>query len=182
MLGKACAPGKRPAWDDTPCHGDVLHITRQYECLANTLSCLAKGAQSRCEKLEAEIAGRGELGPDDERAVVLPWQTETEAQGLAHEIRTLAQWLSHDVLALDGPALATRQILFDFIVEELAKRELEDVRRIRPLRVALQNQRDDLYQQPLTSTHAAPSLPGRLLQASRPSAPRPTKRRWLGHA
>ena len=40
--------------------------------------------------------------------------------------------------------LATRQMLFDFIVEELAKREPEDVRRIRPLRVALQNQRDDL--------------------------------------
>jgi acyl-CoA synthetase (AMP-forming)/AMP-acid ligase II len=35
-------------------------------------------------------------------------------------------------------------MLFDFIVEELAKRELEDLRRIRPLRVALQNQRDDL--------------------------------------
>jgi len=49
-----------------------------------------------------------------------------------------------DVLALAGPALATRQVLFDFIVEELAKREPEDVRRIRPLRVALQNQCDDL--------------------------------------
>ncbi len=64
--------------------------------------------------------------------------------GLARDIRTLTQWLSHDVLALAGPALATRQVLFDFIVEELAGREPEDVRRIRPLRVALQNQRDDL--------------------------------------
>ena len=45
---------------------------------------------------------------------------------------------------LAGPSLATRQMLFDFIVEELAKREPEDLRRIRPLRVALQNQRDDL--------------------------------------
>ena len=41
-------------------------------------------------------------------------------------------------------ALATRQMLFDFIVEELTRRELEDPRRIRPLRVALQNQRDHL--------------------------------------
>jgi len=63
---------------------------------------------------------------------------------LARDIRTLTQWLSHDVLALAGPALATRQVLFDFIVEELVKREPEDMRRIRPLRVALQNQRDDL--------------------------------------
>ena len=35
-------------------------------------------------------------------------------------------------------------MLFDLIVEELAAREPEDVRRIRPVRVALQNQRDDL--------------------------------------
>ena len=40
--------------------------------------------------------------------------------------------------------MATRQKLFDFIVEELVCREPEDVRRIRPVRVALQNQRDDL--------------------------------------
>ena len=41
-------------------------------------------------------------------------------------------------------ALATRQVLFDFIVEELAHREPTDAQRIRPVRVALQNQRDDL--------------------------------------
>jgi hypothetical protein len=35
-------------------------------------------------------------------------------------------------------------MLFDFIVEELVCREPDDVRRIRPVRVALQNQRDDL--------------------------------------
>jgi len=35
-------------------------------------------------------------------------------------------------------------VLFDFIVEELARRELGDARRIRPVRVALQNQRDTL--------------------------------------
>ena len=52
--------------------------------------------------------------------------------------------MSHDILALAGPALAIRQELFDFVVELLAQYEPEDVRRIRPLRVALQNQRDDL--------------------------------------
>jgi hypothetical protein len=142
--GQGLRAGQRVAWDDTPCHGDVFHIQRQCEGLANTLSHLAKGARSRCEKLEAKIGRTGQLGPDDELAVELAWQTETQAQGLARDIRTLTQWLSHDVLALAGPALTTRQVLFDFIVEELVKREPQDVRRIRPLRVALQNQRDDL--------------------------------------
>jgi hypothetical protein len=81
----------KAAWDDTPCHGDVFHITRQYEGLANTLSRLAKGARSRCKKLEAKIGRTGQLGPDDELAVELAWQTETQAQGLARDIRTLTQ-------------------------------------------------------------------------------------------
>jgi len=71
-------------------------------------------------------------------------QTEAQASWLARDIRMLTQWLSHDVLAPAGPALATRQMLFDFIVEELARREPEDARRVRPMRVALQNQRDTL--------------------------------------
>ena len=59
-------------------------------------------------------------------------------------MRTLVHWLRHDVLALAGPDLAIRRELFDFLVAELAAREPEDPRRIRPVRVALQNQRDDL--------------------------------------
>ena len=63
---------------------------------------------------------------------------------MAHGIRTLTQWLRRDVLALAGSALATQQALSDFGVEELARREPADARRIRPVRVALQNQRDTL--------------------------------------
>jgi hypothetical protein len=76
--------------------------------------------------------------------LALARQTETQAQWLARDIRTLAQWLSRDVLALAGPDLATRQGLFDFIANELERLESKDARRIRPVRVALRNQRDDL--------------------------------------
>jgi hypothetical protein len=144
--GQGLRAGQKAAWDDTPCHGDVFHIQRQCEGLANTLSRLAKGATSRRKKLEAKIdrAGRFDSANDLVFRLELAEQTEIHANGLARDIRTLTQWLSHDVLALAGPALATRQVLFDFLVEELAHRELRDVRRIRPVRVALQNQRDDL--------------------------------------
>jgi len=88
----------------------------------------------------------GQRHPNDGFAAQLARarQTETQAIWLARDIRTLTQWLSHDVLALAGPVLATRRMLFDFIVEELARREPADARRIRPVRVALQNQRDTL--------------------------------------
>jgi hypothetical protein len=88
----------------------------------------------------------GQRGPDNELAaqLALARQAETQAHELARDIRTLTQWLRHDVLALAGPALVTRQALFDFVVEELAHREPGDFQRIHPVRVALQNQRDTL--------------------------------------
>ena len=144
--GQGLRAGQRAAWGDTPCHGDVFHIQRQCESLVNTLSRLAKGATSQRETLQAKLDRVGQRDPDDRLAaqLVLARQGEVQAIGLARDIRTLTQWLSHDVLTLAGPALATRLMLFDFIVEELTKREPEDARRIRPLRVALQNQRDNL--------------------------------------
>ncbi len=144
--GQGLRAGQRAAWGDTPCHGDVFHIQRQCESLANTLTRLAEGATSRRQRLQAKMGRAGHHGPGDELAtqLALARQTETQAHELARNIRTLTQWLRHDVLALAGPALATLQELFDFIVAELAAREPGDARRIRPVRVALQNQRDTL--------------------------------------
>jgi len=144
--GQGLRTGQRAAWGDTPCHGDVFHIQRQCEGLANTLARLAKGATSRRMALQAGIGRAGQRDPDNELVVQLELARHTEARAscLARDVRTLTQWLRHDVLALAGPDLATPRELFDFIVEELAAREPEDPRHIRPVRVALQNQRDDL--------------------------------------
>jgi hypothetical protein len=144
--GRGLRAGQKAAWGDTPCHGDVFHIQHQYESLANTLSQLAQGATSRRKRLQMRIGHASQAGLDDELAIELELARQTEARAcrLARDVRTLTQWLSHDVLALAGPVLATRQTLFDFIVTELAQREPEDERRIRPVRLALQNQRDDL--------------------------------------
>ena len=144
--GQGLRAGQKAAWGDTPCHGDVFHIIRQCEGLANTLSRLAKGATSRRERLEARFASPGRPGLKDALVteLALARQAEARARELARTTRTLIRWLSHDVLALAGPNLATRRELFDFIADELARLEPEDVRRIRPVRVALRNQRDDL--------------------------------------
>ena len=144
--GQGLRAGQRAAWGDTPCHGDVFHIQRQCEGLANTLSRLAKGATSRRRTLRTRIGRTGQRAPDDELAaqLALAQQNEARANWLARDVRTLVHWLRHDILVLAGPDLATRRELFDFIVAELAAREREDARRIRPVRVALQNQRDDL--------------------------------------
>lgn len=144
--GQGARAGQAVACGDTPCHGDVFHIQHQFESLANTLARIAQGEKSYCEKLQARIE-KGQLG---DREIVLTVQLDlarkeaARSQALARDVRTLSQWLGHDVLSLAGPDVAARQELYDFIAAELHLREHEDVRRIRPMRVALQNQRDDV--------------------------------------
>ena len=144
--GRGLRAGQEAAWGETPCHGDVFHIQRQCEGLANVLSRLAQGATSRRKALQAGIGRAGRPDPDGELVVQLELARHAEARAscLARDVRTLVRWLRHDVLAPAGPDLATRRELFDFVVAELMAREPEDPRRIRPVRVALQNQRDDL--------------------------------------
>ena len=144
--GQGARLGQQIALAGTPCHGDVFHIQHQFECLANTLARLAQGDKSRCQKLQA----RRDKEPSCDRAGDLAEQLElarkgaARSQALARDVRTLSQWLGHDVLSLAGPEVAVRQEMFDFVAAELHQREHEDVRRIRPMRVALHNQRDAL--------------------------------------
>src|SRR3954471_12271656 len=165
--GRGLRAGQQAAWGDTPCHGDVFHIQRRCEGLAGTLSRLATGATSQRKALQAGIGRAGQRDPDDKLGVQLEHARHTEARAscLARDVRTLVQWLRHDVLALAGPDLATRRELFDFIVAELLAREPEDARRIRPVRVALQNQRAGFLALPglldaelagIARTHAVP--------------------------
>jgi len=87
-----------------------------------------------------------EFGCGNSRAVQLGMARRAEVQTcrLAKDIKTLTRWLRRDVLTLAGPCLATRVELFDFVTAELVAREHLDSKRIRPVRIALQNQRDDL--------------------------------------
>ncbi|MES2260593.1 MAG: hypothetical protein V4724_18890 [Pseudomonadota bacterium] len=141
--GQGLRAGQKVAWGDKPCHGDVFHIQYQCEGLANTLAGIARGAKSRRKKLQAK-SEKARQAPDLADRIALALRAEAGAHALAGDIRTLTAWLAHDVLALAGPSLDIRKNLFDFIVAELGRRESDDPRRIRPVRIALQNQRDDL--------------------------------------
>jgi hypothetical protein len=138
--------GQKLAWPDTPCHGDVFHIHQQFETLVNMWARIASGVRSERETLEARLANprrRCQDSPLIARLAELR-SLEARAHQLAEDLRTLAKWLERDVLTLAGSALATRHALFDFVVDELHQREPEDPSRIGTMRVALQNQRDDL--------------------------------------
>ena len=145
--GVALRAGQTAAMPGTPCHGDVFHIQQQFETLANSLARQAKGATSRRLKLEQQIA-KARLTHRVTRQMrsrlVHAKHLEQALTPLAKDLKTLLQWMSHDVLELAGPPLAVRQDLFDFIVAELKRRECKKHPNIRALRKALHNQRDEL--------------------------------------
>jgi hypothetical protein len=93
-------------------------------------------------------------------------------------------------LALAGPDVATPRYLLDSIVDELRRRESVDVRRIRPIRVALQRHRDDLLagarglNDKLAAIAQAQDLGGYLVRQAcllhcKPSISQAHWRRWL---
>ncbi len=144
--GKGLRAGQAAAWPGTPCHGDVFHI--QYQCTRLTcyLERRAIGAINRRQKLETkmETAKKQRRGHKLSKKLTLARLASEQAIQLAADVEILINWLSHDVLALAGPDCRERLELFDFIVEELRVREVLCPHRIRPVRTALENQREDL--------------------------------------
>jgi len=143
---KGLRAGQAAAWSKTPCHGDIFHIQHQAKDLVNFLSRRAAAATSHRQKLEqemqkAKLQGRGHTLSTK---LTLARRAELQAVQLADDLKILRQWLNHDLLALAGPSWEERQELFDFIVEELSRREALLAHRLRSLRTALKNQRDDL--------------------------------------
>ena len=145
--GSALRAGQKAMMPDIPCHGDVFHIQQQFEQVANGLARQAQGATTRRVKLEQQLAKaklKGYLTRKLTGQLVHAKRREQALMSLAQDIKTLLQWLSHDVLELAGPSLTVRQELFDFIEVELQQRECPQHPTIRKLRKSLHHQRDQL--------------------------------------
>ena len=144
--GTGLRASQKLAWSGTPCHGDVFHIHQQFETVVNIWARIASDVRSQREALEARLACPHRRCQDHLRVaeLVALRQLKARSSQRADDLRTLAQRLERDILSLAGPERAARQNLFDFIVDELHQREDEDPSRVGTMRVALQNQRDDL--------------------------------------
>lgn len=124
----------------------MFHILQQCESLVNVLASVAQGAATRCQAMELKMdAAKVEgVGRKFARQLGMARRAQIQASLLAKDVKTLTQWLRRDVLELAGPSLAIRLELFDFVADELRSREHLDKRRIGKVRVALENQRNDL--------------------------------------
>ncbi|MGI8932433.1 MAG: hypothetical protein ACR2FS_00010 [Phormidesmis sp.] len=145
--GSGLRAGHQAAFGEAiPCHGDVFHLQHQCQTVSNSLIRQAIGATTRRQDVEQKmvIAQQKGQGNRVSKKLTLARQYESSATSLARDVKTLIQWLNHDVLELAGPALTERQELYDFVVAELQRREGMGRKQVRVLRKALQNQRDDI--------------------------------------
>lgn len=132
--------------EEKPCHGDVFHLQHQCQGVVNSLERQTRGATTRLQVLEQEmeVAKQKAQGNRVSTKLTQARQVESTAIALERDVKTLVQWLNHDVLELAGPALKERQELYDFVAVELRLREGMGGKKVRTLRKALVNQRDDI--------------------------------------
>jgi hypothetical protein len=144
--GQGLRAAQAEVWPTVPCRGDVFHAEREIGNMTTYLENRAYGTIGARQKLEAKMARarKNSQGQAFSKRLAIARQEETAALELADDLQLLAQWLREDVLALIGPDAQSRRELFDFIVEEMKAREHLAPHRIRPVRVALENQRDSL--------------------------------------
>ena len=144
--GRGLRAGQAAAWPEVPCHGDVFHAERAVGQLALYLENRARGCAAARDKLERQMqrSRKRSQGQTLSKRLALARHAQTQAEGLAEDVRTLSDWMQPDILSLAGPDRATRRDLFDFVTDELRQREPRCGHRIGPVRRMLEHHREDL--------------------------------------
>ncbi len=145
-FGSGLRAGQAAAMPRVPCRGDLFHVVRDWEQVVTYLENRAYASLAVEARLERQQAPRRRGRPA--RVVDRPSQ-EVRAEcaaavALADEVRTLGEWLRHDVLAVAGPCHADRLVLYDFIVGELEARVPSCPHRLGPIARLLRDHRDEL--------------------------------------
>lgn len=144
--GRGLRAGQRLALPGVPCRGDVFPLFKDWKdltCFLENRASKALDAYERLVKKHADYDDRGRdlrpLGPKLNHARA----ASAAAVGLYDEVALLFDWLRHDVLAVAGPCVAERRMLYDFVVAELKARAPACVHRIEPIGRAMANPRPE---------------------------------------
>src|SRR5262249_47055150 len=124
-FGTGLRAGQALALPDVPCRGDIFHLARDLEAAVTYLENRAYDALGACARWERERQRRGRPGRPAHAAGQRRRRARAArdaAVALADDVRTLGEWLRHDVLAVAGPCHADRLALYDFIADELRAR------------------------------------------------------------
>ena len=134
--------GQALAWDDVPCFGDNFHLIREITGLSDKLDKKAYSNLSALDKLEYHMAQAKQTGTGNKLSKALAQSRAQTAITIrvADDVRTLCDWLRHDILSLSGPEAEVRAELYQFVCASLQELEADEPR-ISALRRSLENQR-----------------------------------------
>ncbi len=143
---KGLRAGQDIALPGVACHGDCFHLFHKVEQVVSFFDRRATGCTTIREQVDRKMAYAKQKGRGNtlSKRLALARAAEEKYLHLAQDVRVLAEWLHDDILSLAGPELTTRCELYDFVVAEFITLEPQCPHRLRPLRRALQGQRDDL--------------------------------------
>jgi hypothetical protein len=147
-FGTGLRAGQQQALPNVPCRADIFHPLRDFQKLSTYLDNRAYDAISAHDKLLRQQTQHVRRQMWKDRSVAMKaaaaGREAVAAIALADEVGTLLRWWQKDILAVAADDVATRRMLHDWVVQELRTREPLREHRIRPVRVLLENHRDEL--------------------------------------
>lgn len=134
--------GQATACPNIPCNGDVYHICQMLQKLKRFFANRAKSSLTALNKVNAQMEKAKEQGNAQQysKKLAIAREKERKYRELLESISILVGWMQHDVLKIEGLDPKSRRDLYDFIVDEFKKLESIHSHRIRPVRIALENQ------------------------------------------
>lgn len=144
--GHALRLAQERCWAGVPCHGDVFHALRVLNRACSSLDRRALGAMQQADDAQRKLDRcwkKSEVAPLSGQLAAAR-QKADRLIALADDLRVLSRWMREDVLGLRGPDPATRAELFDWIVQEIAKRAAIGGRLLKAAAQSLAGQRDRL--------------------------------------
>jgi hypothetical protein len=144
--GKGLRAGQAAAWSDIPCWGDVFHGLQPLQNLSFFLERRALKSISTREEFEKKMirAESRTQGQRFSKKLGTVRKEEEQSIYLYDNVKTLTDWMQHDILTPAGPDSEDRKELFKSVTDELQSLEPLCSYRIKPVRRFLENQRDDL--------------------------------------
>ena len=144
----ALRAGLAAVWPAVTCRSDLFHALQEVGEVVRSLEKRAFDIMTTCADLERKIARAKQQGrrpdPSCVKRLSIATQEQARAMALADDVALLARWLHYDVLDLAGPTHADRQVLFDFLGDELTARIPHAPSCLGKLATYLKGQRDDL--------------------------------------
>jgi hypothetical protein len=144
-FGTGLRAGVAEALPNIPCRGDIFHALKNLHDAIRLLDNKAYRAIERHSRLQhRQTRPRGRLDASLPASIAQAQGEERDALALATDVKTLVNWLHHDILDVAGPAYRDRQALYDFVVAELRLRLQNCGDACQRIVKLLTNHRDDM--------------------------------------